>query len=248
MMAIKPILFSGPMVCANLDGRKTQTRRVVKSEIPANAEVYWAKLRDCWMWQTPIKEYPGKCFRNEDGEFSVQHAVGDLLWVRETFTTTQHGKAVYRADATDQDGQRWSSIAPGDPNKEVLWKPSIFMPRKHSRITLEVTNVRVERLQDISESDAKAEGVPHYLEGNIGEEVYCSRCRGNGVHGALGQNLGVIEVDCENCDTPVKIFRNLWDNLNEKRGFSWDSNPWVSVTEFEVYRKNVDHMERRAAG
>jgi len=83
---------------------------------------------------------------------------GDRLWCREAFTLTQHDKPVYRADARDQTGARWSSITPGDPNGEVKWKPSIHMPRWASRLTLTVTDARVQRVQDISEADAKAEG------------------------------------------------------------------------------------------
>src|SRR5699024_1586478 len=87
---------------------------------------------------------------------------GDLLYVRETWTKTQHGKVVFKADATDSDGIRWGSITPGDPNGEVIWKPSIHMPKKASRIWLKVNDVRVERVQEITWGDAVAEGCPGY--------------------------------------------------------------------------------------
>ena len=85
---------------------------------------------------------------------------GDRLWVKETHALTQFGKAVYRADARDQDGDRWSSIQPDDPDGEVKWTPSILMPRVLSRITLPAIRVRVEPLWDITPEDAIAEGCP----------------------------------------------------------------------------------------
>lgn len=137
-MKERPILFSAPMVRALLDGRKTQTRRVVKPQPTATRE-------------EAIRTYgKGGTFILEAGFFGVRcpyGQLGDRLWVRETWGACA-GSPVYRADdnATCPDGGRW--------------KPSIHMPRWASRITLEVTGVRVERLQDISEEDAIAEGVP----------------------------------------------------------------------------------------
>ncbi len=127
-----PIIFSAPMVLALLAGRKTQTRRLA--------------------WREPIYRIGASPWQR------VQP--GDRLWVREAFTTTQHGKAVYRADAGDQTGARWTSIQPGDPEKEVLWRPSIHMPRWASRLTLNVTEVRVQRLHDMDNNNALHEGTP----------------------------------------------------------------------------------------
>ena len=151
--------------------------------------------------------------------------------MRECFTLTQHDKAVYRADATDQTGQRWHSIAPGDPEKEVRWKPSIFMPRWASRLTLTVTDVRVQRLQEISTDDAKSEGIPEFAEdaGRIGLPAV------SGIDGCEWDNRSSVEN-----------FRLLWDSLNAKRGYGWDANPWVSAYTFTVHRQNIDQMERAA--
>jgi hypothetical protein len=153
-----PILFSGPMVRAILEGRKTQTRRVVKPQ-PS----------DDWMNGTNWQEYykPGKHQVLEKNLWVENHETGkeipcrygkpgDRLWVRETFNVepmitdedfyNTYLKPIYRAD------DKWKIIP--------KWKPSIFMPRWASRITLEITDVRVERLQDISYADVLAEGTP----------------------------------------------------------------------------------------
>lgn len=135
-MSEKPILFSGPMVKAIFEGRKTQTRRVVKRNAYGRVE------RNGKQWHIEDLDAVKAC------PYGVS---GDRLWVKETFQIVPTGHAgtmpIYRADG-DQD-----RIVPGK------WKPSIFMPRTASRLTLEITGVRVERLQDISQSDAIAEGV-----------------------------------------------------------------------------------------
>ena len=141
-MKERPILFSAQMVRAILDGRKTQTRRIAK----------------------PIKhpdwgnEYsPGALITEKESNYVIERACpygskGERLWVRETFSHhPQFADIAYRADGEefeDSDGFLW----------EPKWKPSIHMPRSASRILLEITGVRVERLQDISEEDAKSEG------------------------------------------------------------------------------------------
>ncbi len=138
-MKERPIMFTGPMVRAILDGRKTQTRRVIRPQ-------------PRWVGD------PGIPFRTEDADPKgiIQCPYGkpgDQLWVRETWAPNEGdvlaGKAFYRAD-----------------NNTIVerWRPSIHMPRWASRITLEITKVRVERLQDISEEDAKAEGSAYRTE------------------------------------------------------------------------------------
>lgn len=114
--------------------------------------------------------------------------VGDKLWVRESFLIkhdykTPKGFPYYKTNFCD--------------DKITKWKPSIFMPRWASRITLEITGIRVERLQEISEQDAKDEGICFYD------------------------------------DNAVDVFRELWDSINAKRGYSWESNPFVWVIEFK---------------
>ena len=137
-MKEKPILFNAHMVRAILDNRKTQTRRVIKSQPIGPVE----KLSACWSWADTGSRDPE--FGGHYG-FSCPHGKpGDRLWVRETVCLSG-SVPFYRAD--------------GEPHIKVPWTPSIFMPRSASRFTLEITDVRVERLQDISEDDAEKEGI-----------------------------------------------------------------------------------------
>ena len=135
-----PILFSTPMVKAILEGRKTMTRRVVKPQPENKLQGYY--LNGAYAWRDPelnLDEYPyGNYTSCPYGQ------VGDRLWVRETWhqDTGLAGRAIhYKADG-----------------EAYLWKPSIFMPRRFSRITLEITNIRVERLQEITAGDCAKEG------------------------------------------------------------------------------------------
>lgn len=149
-MTDRPILFSAEMVRAILDGRKTQTRRVIKPQPPAEAESVLRQLYSqdapkndgAWTWwagkpQKPITK----------PLFCPYGKPGDLLWVRETWAPLKSGNVDFAAD--------WSDMMQKYAGK---WRPSIHMPRWASRITLRITGVRVERLQDISEDDAWAEG------------------------------------------------------------------------------------------
>jgi hypothetical protein len=176
----KPILFSTPMVRSILEGRKTMTRRIIKN--PMKKYIGYrnrvAELLDDT--REPLSE-------KEFYEVYSPYSKGDKLWVRETFTLAPNGDYIYRADPI------FDGCSKGDFAWD--WKPSIFMPRKASRITLEVKRVRVERLQDITEEDARAEGFA-----NMNSSRVC--------------------------------FRTLWDTLNAKRDYSWESNPWVYVIEF----------------
>lgn len=136
-MKERPILFSAPMVQAILEGRKTQTRRVVK---PQPDEDGLAKIKDEFVWQ----DTNGREYRSSHG------APSDMLWVRETWVHCD-GVNYYRADTTpdgDEIRKRYG----------IKWKPSIFMPRDVCRLFLEVVGVRCERLQEITEDDAEAEG------------------------------------------------------------------------------------------
>lgn len=116
-----------------------------------------------------------------------------------------------------------------------------FMPKKHSRLTLIVTDVRVERLQAISEADALAEGVPadDDYAGSFAKE-YCDRCGGSGVHGAFGEGYGVIEVDCAECETPKLRYRNLWNHINGPG--AWEANQWVVAISFTVHGGNINEI------
>lgn len=181
-MTERPILMSGPMINAIFDGRKTQTRRVVKPQPK-------------WKAHNGVLAFDDRVNR---GIHCPYGQPGDRLWVRETWA--QH---------PDEAGIIWRATDPGwdDNDYGIKWKPSIFMPRWASRITLEVTSVRVERVQDITPRDVVAEGIYHE-PGEWGpDEAY---------------------------DHLIKGFAHLWDQINAKRGYSWDANPWVWVIGFKV--------------
>lgn len=185
-MKERPILFQTPMVRAILAGTKTQTRRAVKG-IALD-------------WLAPGMFSPEFVANPENG-LCPYGVPGDRLWVREAFAsyggTETHYH--YRADTNV-------------PNPNGGWKPSIHMPRAASRILLEVTAVRVERLQEISDEDAAAEGCPCYV---------CGRTMD-----------GRSEDDCHcfHRHADAKDYRDLWDSINGDG--SWEANPWVWVVEF----------------
>jgi len=189
-MTEKPILFSGPMVRAILDGRKTQTRRVIKTEGldccgPCGLTDVRFAGRD-WSGNSVLLKCP-------------QGETGTKLWVRETWVECQMcGDANHVA--TINNPHNCKSCDEYITNKH---KPSIFMPRHASRLTLEITGVRVERVQDISERDAESEGV----------EMMTSVDHGR--------------------TNPLVAFQVLWQSINGKRGFGWGKNPWVWVIEFK---------------
>lgn len=198
----RPILFGGSLVLAIIEGRKIQTRRVIKPQ-PEPQEL------GCIV--TPKCRYGGP---------------GDRLYVRETFAIETYPidnpDFVYRADrcASWMDGDALVGdpfYLPSDWEPTGKWKPSIYMPKWASRIDLLVTGIRVERVQDISWQDAIAEGVV---------PVSCPCCF-RAVNGC---------TDCMDtgfAENPVDEFSMLWDSINSKRGFSWESNPWVWVVDFE---------------
>lgn len=156
-MTDKPILFSGPMVRALLAGRKTQTRRLVKPQpqlIDGKTWVWPCDGADCkWSWGVNVS--PGV----EPAEQHSPYKVGDRLWVRETFSPIPAAKpSGYFTDPKWINRECFYAADNDKPTWAGKWKPSMFMPRKFSRITLEVTAVKCERLKDITEEDAIAEG------------------------------------------------------------------------------------------
>lgn len=160
----RPILFTGEMVRAILRGDKTQARQVVKSQpgiyagVPAHAPApHWRRRNDFSdVWEMHVGEYSGPGIRGYMTDRRCPYGVpGDRLWARETWAARE----------ADQSFRGAMFVPPGsamyratEPHFDGPWKPSIFMPRWASRITLEVTEVRVERVQDISEEDARSEG------------------------------------------------------------------------------------------
>ncbi|MEQ7870707.1 hypothetical protein V6R97_08640 [Chromohalobacter salexigens] len=191
-MKERPILFSGEMVRALLDGRKTQTRRVVKPAKDRNGS--GCQLAPC--------EIAGE-INNGDYCLCPYGQPGDRLWVREAFRSRRvdnlPGDVAYRADHPGE------KTVPNSYGRS--WKPSIHMPRWACRLLLEVTAVRVERLQDITEDDAWNEGVQDWM----GKETPWKG---------------------ELAPVSVHAFAALWESINGSD--SWDANPWVWVVEFRV--------------
>ncbi|MBD2364490.1 hypothetical protein H6G36_25510 [Anabaena minutissima FACHB-250] len=145
-MSDKPILFSAPMIRAILEGRKTQTRRIIKPQPELCHGCQSCEFR-CDHFAAPVKQ---------------QWQKGDILWVRETWRealSETHECYAYRADNSYQCGKR------SPHNCNAIWKPSIFMPKKACRLWLEVTGVRIEQLQGIGEEDAIAEGIEQLSSG-----------------------------------------------------------------------------------
>lgn len=209
-MKEKPILFSGPMVRAILDGRKTQTRRIVKMTKDE-------PLTDvCWGYTafTPDRciSFRGLHANGQWGESFIRQPYfkGDRLWVKET----QWINGGF--PATDD-----SSI----PNEGK--KPAIFCRRIDSRITLEITNVRVERLQEISEADVLAEGLVK-LSKDQGRTFKFGKPDRDGLPGGCDIGWPWDEWKADH----AQAFGHAWDKINGKK-HPWDSNPFVWVVEFK---------------
>lgn len=226
----RPILFSGAMVRAILDGRKTQTRRVVKRLPPEHPAPEYIYLGNCyyigkWCWQ----DQHGSC-SCRDGVHCRYGVPGDRLWVRETWCNPAEAGVLYAADCTEKqlaDERRIRRIA-GDIVKtypDGAWKPSIHMPRWASRITLEVSGVRAQRVQEITEEDAIAEGVePWSMTAQDIADMQISDCSPQ--EKELARLLGPGSFSHK------ATFQMLWDELNLERGYGWNKNPWVWVIEF----------------
>lgn len=212
-MKERPILFSGPMVRAILEGQKTMTRRTRGLEdIPSRAiikttgvvidtqrfcvQFYW---EDDFPWGTHLVE---QCPYGKPG---------DRLWVRESFAPDPwSGKpfAIYRADYDEPKLAELEELS-----GKIKWSPSIHMPRWASRILLEITEIRAERLQDISCEDALAEGTPHELI----SKAFTSH--------SLKEIMDLSGTD-------ALAFKWLWESINGPD--SWGKNPWVWVVKFKT--------------
>ena len=213
-----PIIFSGPMINAIRDDRKTKTRRVLKFPRHAKLMDDIASVnpdgKNGWVAWGPhpvTDEFSIRCYPKGGGFPCPYGQVGSRLWVKETFSlyrgfaddTLPDAPVIYRADK-DACGQ-YPVMLNGESvlvNQRNPWTPSIYMPRRLSRIMLEVTSIKVERVQDITEDDAIAEGMEVVP---IGTSTWSNR----------------------------ESFMILWDKINKKRGFGWDTNPFVWVISFK---------------
>lgn len=206
-MAIKPILFnkqiSTEMVRAILDGRKTCTRRLVKF-LPGENSQWTGYIKDGLML------YNG---RNEPCIRKVPYQLGDILYVRETWCGLPVNEAGHMRGHTIYYYKADGELRP--KGWRGTWHPSIHMPKEAARIWLKVTDVRVERLQEISEDGAKAEGANFENGKNVGFEEKMNR-------------------------TAIERFAEIWNSTIKKSDldrYGWDANPWVWVIEFERCEK-----------
>lgn len=235
-MKERPILFSTELVKEILAGRKTMTRRIINTQkrSPHLFEERVAKPRfSNWKETSDGMQavfVRGDCLDSVGKELtywvkSPYGDCGDKLWVREAWADVTDAfeeadeirNVAFRADNSVWDcyGQMVYLEQLGDSGIEVKkWKPSIHLPKVASRLTLEIKDIKVEKLQDISDEDIKSEGftTSHY---------YCD------------ERVGHV------CTSARDLFINRWDWLNAKRGFSWESNPFVWVIEF----KKLENVE-----
>ena len=226
-MAIKPILFNAEMVRAILDGRKSCTRRLVKPQ-PDEKHTYPLGF----VTDSTEKKEVG-CFGFGIGEYggSIQYAkpqyhTDDVLYIRETWTE-ECGKYYYRADYDSDYLDPCETLSGGYPascrnhpgcdgcmatSTRIHWHPSIHMPKEAARIWLRVTDVRVERLQEITAESALTEGADKYIHAN----------------GTLNE------------DQTITSFIGIWNSTIKESDldrYGWDANPWVWVIEFERCEK-----------
>jgi hypothetical protein len=230
----KPILFSTELVQAILDGRKTQTRRVITSDQLNDDPNYWEsfgvqRAKDITFTPQPS---PGlyALFGNkgdDDWIEPIKSPYGkpsDELWVRETWQALQHGSYKPFDCKPSEIPEQYADVRykADEGETQYPWKPSIHMPRWASRIQLTVKDIRVERVQDMSVEDMEEECITGHSKPSA----------------LLGKpNSYYQNGDGLKYNTPQEAFRQLWDSINADRGYSWESNPWVWVVEFEV--KNV---------
>lgn len=254
-----PTLFSAPMVRALIEGRKTQTRRILTPHNTLFNGRPWSKLAKAqeWDWENAFVD-PGPSPAGNPGPYlklpwlsgdadpfeGTTHRIypkvqpDDRIWVKETWRAhAWHADCVEIAYAAQRGLVGWSEqhtqikypsgnrnafkyYAPKGPD---FWRPSIFLPRWASRLTLPVKAVKIERLQDISEEDALAEG------------AYRGKASGR-----VADCYATMAIAGEWFASARAWYRDLWGKING--AYSWDRNPWVIAYTFEVLRKNVDEV------
>jgi hypothetical protein len=205
-MKERPILFSTKMVQAILEGRKTMTRRAAKPRHKASL------LNGMWTDSYILDPKNSGWLM----KYCPYGQPGDVLWVRETWHPKRHSFPIgspYEYKATAEKD--------GTPINEK-WKPALFMPKAACRLFLKITNIRVERLQDISEADAVNEGIESWVEERLTTKPTRYKCY---------FDFDNPKDPATYCSNPVDSFQSLWQSINGKE--SWDANPWVWVISFE---------------
>jgi len=224
----KPILFNTDMVCALLDGRKTQTRRIVKPQ-PEHRENESLPGEFGTFFHGWNLDHPAMSIK-DILQYCPYGKPGDLLWVRES--------AINHSILKAHGSKRYMDVkyvADESVTRDVRYPSRLARPildhkmpngcyREASRLTLRITNVRVERVQDISEENARAEGAESYDVSTLSDD-----------------EIFLLDAPVLNRSTPYKNgFSMLWDSVNGPD--AWDRNDWVWVIEFEVIKQNVDEI------
>lgn len=223
-MTDRPILFSGPMVQALFDGRKAQTRRVLKPQPEQTMEL-------------SVVHNGEAIFRNGchglRQDIRVSFTAGDRLWVREDWRTeSDYYDDLAPSEMGGEETILYNADADWSENKSVgRRRASMHMPRWASRLTLTVSSVRVERLQGITDPEAIIEGIESWKKDGRRWWRSYGEPEGTGYSGP---------------GAPRRSFMKLWDSLNKKRGFGWNENPWVIVITFDTHKSNIDNMEMGA--
>lgn len=218
-MTDRPSLFSAPMVRATLreieqpGTGKTQTRRVLTDQ-PVDGARFHGFDRDGQALFAKGCAY---------GKQRLRYAVGDRLYVREAWHAARSLDSTPPREIPRDADIEYAATARSYAEIGLKGKlrPGMFLPRWASRITLIVSDVRVQRLQEISEDDAVAEGVERDSDGWRDYQMPTTQC----------------------CATARDSFRTLWDSLNAARGYGWDANPWIAAVSFTVERRNIDQVQ-----
>lgn len=251
MSRVLPILFNTDMVRAILDGRKTVTRRLVK--FPKSIQ-----LQDDGLY-TLFAE--GTCYENQHmeqivGYLKPPYHPGDILYVRETWYRGLN-RILYKANYSENE-----KFYTNGKEIQIKWRPSIHMPKEAARIWLKVKDVRVERLQEITEEQAKAEGICRLYDdmskeeyekwarkvGKVETQEECSfknyLWHGNfGEYGSGNRLSDAWEYQYSGYANAVGSFSSLWNttvDIKDWDRYGWDANPWVWVIEFERCEKPED--------
>lgn len=239
-MKERPILFSGPMVRAILEGQKTQTRRAIKKagcqcgawipkEMPATTPEGWQTTGHSGKWWCEC------CSSDQDAVTCPYGVPGDRLWVREAFRYWYDEDGLWDCidysaggPAMKPEGLDFDTGMRFDERCSAVSKfcPSIHMPRWASRITLEVTDVRVDRVQDISARDCIAEGIEPFATNGVAP--FTMDANRSSITTFRDYLTGTRDRSAR------ASFESLWRSINDKRGYGWDANPWVWVVGFRM--------------
>lgn len=218
-MTDRPIIFNAMMVRALLDGRKTQTRRPLTLRGHKKFSEFGRSDTPGYDWTFRDARLLWNDLTHKETIERLQPALGDRLWVRETWSDDDAppGEATYRATVAED-----ASLYP-DEIANITWTPSIHMPRWASRLTLIVTDVRLQRLHDISEEDAIAEGIEF-------RDFFGCPCWT--IYGDIDGTTAPND--------PIASYASLWNHCYGPG--AWDENPWVVATTFTTHHRNIDKM------